>query len=92
MAQFSKQWCDINNTSMPHDFDIDIIAKDLYRDRYYPIICEGLGFNCIHKDAHGILWLAYGRDTNGNSTNWKRYKSVMIEQKQQGSRNENSSI
>lgn len=83
MAQFSKQWCDSINTSMPYDFDIDFIVKDLYRDRHYPIVCDGLGFNCIHKDAHGIVWLSYGYDSNGNSTNWKRYQSVMVEQKKE---------
>jgi hypothetical protein len=81
MAQFSKQWCDSINTSMPYDFDIDDIVKDLYRDRYYPIKCEGLGFNCVHKDAHGIVCLYYGFDYKVNSSSWRRYQSVMAEHK-----------
>ena len=92
MGEFSKQWCEIWDPSMPHSFDIEAIAKDMLRDRYYPIVCEGLGFNCIHKDAHGILWLAYSYDAAGNSTNWKRYKAIIVEQTQTASKNENSSI
>jgi hypothetical protein len=92
MAQFSKQWCDSINTSMPYDFDIDDIVKDLYRDRYYPIKCEGLGFNCVHKDAHGIVWLSFGYDKNGNSAVWRRYKSLIIEQEKKSIKNEGSSI
>lgn len=80
MAQFSKQWCDSINTSMPHDFDIDVIVKDLHSDRYYPIVCDGFGFNCIHRDTHDNIWLSFGYDSNGNSTSWRRYKSVIIEQ------------
>ena len=92
MAQFSKQWCESINTSMPYDFDIDTIVKDLYSDRYYPIVCDGFGFNCIHKDTYDNVWLSFGRDKNGNSNSWRRYKSVIIEQQRKANKNENSSI
>jgi hypothetical protein len=92
MAEFSKQWCEIWDPSMPHGFDIESITRDMYRDRYYPIVCEGFGFNCIHKDTHGNIWLAYAFDSEGNSTSWKRYKTVMLEQIQTANKNQNSSI
>jgi hypothetical protein len=92
MAEFSKQWCEIWDPSMPHDFDIEDIIKDMNRDRYYPIVCEGFGFNCIHKDAHGNIWLSYGYDKDGNSTSWRRYKTVLLEEKKKTPNNENCSI
>jgi hypothetical protein len=77
---------------MPHDFDIEAIAKDMYSDRYYPIVCEGFGFNCIHRDAHDNIWLSFGYDKNGNSSAWRRYKSVIIDHRLKAIENENSSI
>jgi len=29
MADFSKQWCEINDSDMPWDFDIDELAKKI---------------------------------------------------------------
>jgi hypothetical protein len=92
MAEFSKQWCEIWNQSIPHDFDIEAIAKDMHNDRYYPIFCEGFGFNCIHKDVYDNIWLSFGYDKNGNSSVWKRYRSTIMEEKQKAAKNESSSI
>jgi hypothetical protein len=92
MAELSKQWCEIWEPSMPHSFDIEAITRNMYRDRYYPIVCEGFGFNCIHKDAHGIIWLSFGIDSHGNSTTWKRYRSIITEELQKAANNESSSI
>jgi hypothetical protein len=80
MAEFSKQWCDLYDPKRIPDFDIEAIAKDMYRDRYYPIVCEGFGFDCIHKDAHGVVWLNYPSQDKTVDI-WKRYKTVMAEQK-----------
>jgi hypothetical protein len=91
MAEFSKQWCEIWDPSMTHDFDIEAIAKDMYRDRYYPIICEGMGFRSIYKDHHGRVWLGYNVE-GGNNPVWKPYKSVIAEQVQKAAKNESSSI
>ena len=92
MAQFSKQWCDIWDTSLTHTFDIEAITRDMYGDRYYPIVCEGFGFNCIHKDGYDNIWLSFGYDKNGNNNSWRRYKSVIIEQQRKANKDENSSI
>jgi len=92
MEKFSKQWCEIWDPSRPHDFDIEAIVKDMHNDRYYPIFCEGFGFNCIHKDGYDNIWLSFGYDKNGNSAVWRRYKSLIIEQEKKATKNESSSI
>ncbi len=80
MTQYSKQWCEIWDTERKWDFDIDVIAKDLYRERYFPIACEGLKLKCIHKDSHGNIWLGF-IENNGYYTGWKRYTQVINEEK-----------
>jgi hypothetical protein len=54
MADFSKQWCDLNDPDMPWDFDIEEIANGLKHNFYIPYICEGFGFSAIGKFAEGI--------------------------------------
>ena len=44
MAEFSKQWCEMNDPDMPWDFDIFEIANNLTQNFYIPYICEGFGF------------------------------------------------
>jgi len=58
MASFSKQWCDKNDPQMPSDFDINEIADGLEPNHYTPIICEGIGFIAIGKDADNNIMLA----------------------------------
>lgn len=81
MAEFSKQWCDLWDPKRTPDFDIESISRDMYRDRYYPIVCEGFGFNSIHKDVYGVVWLGYADQHEENTTIWKRYKTVLAEHK-----------
>ena len=54
MADFSKQWCELNDPDMPWDFDIEEEGKKLKVDEYIPIICEGFGFLAIGKFVDGI--------------------------------------
>jgi len=54
MAEFSKQWCEINDPDMPWDFDIFEVASNLKNNFYIPYICEGFGFSAIGKFAEGI--------------------------------------
>lgn len=49
MADFSKQWCEVNDPKMPWDFDIEAIWDDLLVGNYMPFICEGYGFTAIGK-------------------------------------------
>jgi hypothetical protein len=54
MAEFSKQWCELNDPDMPWDFDIIEVANDLKNNYYKPYICEGFGFSAIGKFAEDI--------------------------------------
>lgn len=78
--QYSKQWCDIWEPTRKSDFDVEAIVKNMYRERYYPIICEGLKFKCIHKDGHGNIWLGY-IENDGYYSGWKKYTQVLNEEK-----------
>ena len=82
MAIYSKQYCDLYDPSLEWEFDIEAIAQDMYREYFYPIVCEGLGFMCIHKDRYGKLWLAFNDDGKQNYYDWKRYETVMQIQKE----------
>ena len=59
MAEFSKQWCELNDPDMPWDFDIFEIANNLTHNFYIPYICEGFGFSAIGKFAEGIKVYMY---------------------------------
>ena len=39
MADFSKQWCEINDPEMPHDFDILEEAAKLKPNYYLRLMC-----------------------------------------------------
>jgi hypothetical protein len=54
MAEFSKQWCELNDPEMPWDFDIIDVANNLKQNYYIPYICEGFGFSAIGKFADEI--------------------------------------
>ena len=62
MADFSKQWCEINDPEMPWDFDILEEAHKLRPDHYISIICEGFGFLGIGKKPDGKIQLYFGPD------------------------------
>jgi hypothetical protein len=49
MADFSKQWCEINDPQMPWDFDIIEEWNNLEIGYIVPMICEGYGFVAIGK-------------------------------------------
>ena len=85
MADFSKQWCDINDPQMSPDFDIDDVVKDLEPNCYTPIICEGFGFVAIGKASNGNIILAVPTgevitDENGQTFDniiWEPYEDVI---------------
>ena len=80
MSGYSKQWCDIWNKNVASSFDIDSIAYNMNRGEDYPIVCKGFQFKCIHKDAHGVIWVAFNQSGN-NYSSWKRYNTLLIEEK-----------
>jgi hypothetical protein len=59
MADFSKQWCEINDPEMPWDFDILEEFEKLPKNHYTPIICEGFGFIAIMRDYKDKCLLAF---------------------------------
>lgn len=81
MADFSKQWCDLNDPEFPHDFDILEIAEELENGEYTEIICEGFGFLAIAKDEAGEILLAMptdeGSTEEGTSCVWTKYEEVI---------------
>ena len=72
MADFSKQWCDINDPEMPYDFDIMEEYSKLETGCSVSMICEGFGILGIAKghnnevlvaiypdDSDYIYWIEY---------------------------------
>lgn len=83
MAEFSKQWCDLNDPEMPHDFDIEVIAQKLKPDYYQSFICEGFGFSAIGKDSEGNMILFFNDfgEKDSKYSGWVDYAEFMSEQK-----------
>ena len=74
MADFSKQWCEINDPEMPYDFDILEEFGKLSKNNYIPIICEGFGFIAIMRDHKDKCLLAF--DDDGEIL-WEDYDQFM---------------
>jgi hypothetical protein len=82
MADFSKQWCDLNDPEMPHDFDIEEIAATLKPDYYKSFICEGFGFLAIGKDVDDNIILFFDHENKHSKyKGWVDYVEFMSEQK-----------
>jgi hypothetical protein len=77
MAEFSKQWCEINDPGgMTGDFDILEEAEKLEPNRYIDIICEGYGFCAIGKTEKGNVMLAFHNFQDG-VTEWLPYNQIV---------------
>ena len=76
MADFSKQWCEINDPDMPWDFDIDELAKKLRPGSYMHAICEGIGFHVIARNEEGELLLGFP-DYDTEEILFSTYKEVI---------------
>jgi hypothetical protein len=64
MADFSKQWCDANDSDMPYDFDILEVFGKLKDGMYESWVCEGYGFGAIANIGGECLlhmgkWISY---------------------------------
>ena len=78
MAEFSKQWCEMNDPEMPWDFDIFEIANNLSQNFYIPVICEGFGFSAVGKFAEGVKvyvmdWEAQSDEQQGEWVLWESF-------------------
>ena len=76
MADFSKQYCEINDPEFPWDFDIEEISRDLKPGYYVNYICEGFGFTSIGKDTDGNIIL-YFPDEDLEEGHWKDYNDFI---------------
>lgn len=83
MADFSKQWCDLNDPDMPYDFDILEEYRKLQLEHYVSYICEGFGFLAIGKDHNGDCILAMPDESRpydadkGSPIEWVKYEKVV---------------
>jgi len=80
MAEFSKQWVELNDPEMGWDFDIDQITSELPKSTMIPYICEGFGFVAIGKDENGVIHLAMATGVfgdEGHEVHWKTLEEVL---------------
>ena len=78
MAEFSKQWLEVNGETEGWDFDIEEIASTISNDHYSHYICEGLGFIAIGKTEIGEIILAYRNwESDTDEIQWKNLTDVI---------------
>ena len=77
MADFSKQWCDLNDSDMPYDFDILEEFGKLPNNHYTSLICEGFGFIAIMRTDVDICLLAFYDDSVDEGVVWEEYDQFM---------------
>ena len=78
MAEFSKQWLEVNGETEGWDFDIEEIASTISNDHYSHCICEGLGFIAIGKTEVGEIILAYRNwESDTDEIQWKNLADVI---------------
>ena len=81
MADFSKQWVELNDPNMKWDFDIEAIAAEMKPGTINPYyICEGLGYVAIGKDENGVVHLAMATGVfgdEGHEVHWKTLEEVL---------------
>jgi hypothetical protein len=77
MSEFSKQWCELNDPEMPHDFDIWEEFNKLEPDTYVPYICEGYGFIAIgNMDGNCMLAMPVDNAPYGTVI-WRTYEQII---------------
>jgi len=81
MADYSKQWVELNDPNMKWDFDIEAIAAEMKPGTINPYyICEGLGSVAIGKDENGVVHLAIATGVfgdEGHEVHWKTLEVVL---------------
>jgi hypothetical protein len=77
MAEFSKQWCELNDPEMPSDFDIMEEFHKLKEDCYVPYICEGFGFIAIGKMDDNCMLAMPVDDAPFGTVVWKPYEAII---------------
>ncbi len=77
MADFSKQWCEINDPEMPSDFDIWEEYDKLEPNTYVSVICEGFGFTAIGKIDDNCMLAIPVDDAPYGTVIWKAYEQII---------------
>lgn len=65
MAEFSKQYCDRYDRTIPYDFDINVIFDQMKPGDNFPVICEGFGFTHLYINEIGtrqVIFTNWGED------------------------------
>jgi len=75
MAEFSKQWCEINDPEIIGGFDIHEEISELPNEHYINLICEGFGFIAVGKNENGDIIFAFPK--NDEEVEWKSYESII---------------
>lgn len=80
MADFSKQYCELNEMGFDGDFDILEEYAKLTPGNYVPYICEGFGFIAIGKtddmEEECILAIPVDGAPYGTVV-WKKYDEIV---------------
>jgi hypothetical protein len=74
MANYSKQWCELNDPDRSFDFDIFKEFDKLPKNNFISIICEGFGFIAIMRDHNDRCLLAFREE---NNFIWEDYDQFM---------------
>ncbi len=81
MADYSKQWVEMNDPNRGWDFDIEAIAAEMKPGTINPYyICEGLGSVAIGKDENGVIHLAIATGVfgdEGHEVHWKTLEEAL---------------
>lgn len=64
MADYSKQWAEINDPDFPWDFDIEEEIETIPHGYYKTLICEGFGFLAIERTTEGKIQLLFPGEDN----------------------------
>jgi hypothetical protein len=83
MADYSKQWCDLNDPEMPHDFDIFEEHSKLETGYSVGIICEGFGTLGIAKGHNNEVLVLVEIDypDNNDYVHWIEYDEFISDYK-----------
>ena len=79
MAEFSKQYCELNNMGFDGDFDIMEELEELEDGHYMSLICEGFGFIAIEVGLDGEIYLIF--DSGLDGVDKVHYQKFMEKQK-----------
>ena len=82
MAEFSKQYCELNDMGFDGDFDVYEEWSKLKPGYVVDYICEGFGFSAIGKKESGDDVIVYMNDyDNPENSKWVNFDEIYLEAK-----------